>query len=147
MHKICFDPLLGILNVKKERLSLQFCISCLIHFTLIAHSNKWNKIYIHCANKWCLQHTFTLHTLNKSCFCYTTEYFEWSFWPFLFFNRAAEANFAIFPPLIRMFHWAKFLCLPSSGLEYQITNGVPSDTGLVPERNGGLNGKMPKSFT
>ena len=45
---------------------------------------------------------------------------EWSFRPFLFFNRAGDSHFAIFPPLIRMFHWAKFLCLPTSGLEYKI---------------------------
>ena len=64
---------------------------------------------------------------------------------FLFFNWDGEANFAIFPPLIRMFHWAKFLCLPTSGLEYQITSGVPSDTGLVPEHNGGPNWKKDRS--
>jgi len=76
-------------------------------------------------------HLLYIHWTNHASA--TTDYFEWSFRPFLFFNRDGEANFAIFSPLIRMFHWAKFLCLPSSGLEYQITSAVPSDFGLVPK--------------
>ena len=111
MHKICFDPLLGILNVKRERGSLQFCISCLVHFS---DNRRRVKEYIHLMSEINNEIKFTytaqindvykiyIHWTNHSA---TAIYFEWSFRPFLFFNGAGgESNFAIFPPLIRMFH-------------------------------------------